>query len=207
MTRRLRSSSLASPPTASRRSNTLFVFTTEESDHFVGSKPTPKNCDGVTQPCSYTDRQRGQRNLAGLLATQQGITTPFRSTRTCRRRSTSPAIRLETGRRPRLRPRSAKSHRSQPVSPAKRTAERRACRPCRDESAPYGHGRSSTDADAHVFAHPDYFFFAAAANCAFHLRVHPTADNFTFAWNHGSIDPEIVASFRDGRTRRSQQRR
>ncbi len=33
--------------------NTLFVFTVEEGDHFVGAQPTPAGCDGVTTPCSY----------------------------------------------------------------------------------------------------------------------------------------------------------
>jgi outer membrane murein-binding lipoprotein Lpp len=45
------------------------------------------------------------------------------------------------------------------------------------------------------FAHPDYFFFAAAANCASPCIFIPPPSNFTFAWNHGSIDPEIAASF------------
>jgi hypothetical protein len=35
-------------------SNTLFVVTTDEGDHFVGSSPSPANCDGVTVPCTYS---------------------------------------------------------------------------------------------------------------------------------------------------------
>jgi hypothetical protein len=35
-------------------SNTLFVVTANEGDHFVGSSPSPSNCDGVTTPCTYT---------------------------------------------------------------------------------------------------------------------------------------------------------
>jgi hypothetical protein len=34
--------------------NTLFVFTTDESDHFVGSDPKPDNCDGINIRCSYS---------------------------------------------------------------------------------------------------------------------------------------------------------
>ena len=34
------------------KSNTLFVFTVEEGDHFVGSKPTNPNCDGATRRAS-----------------------------------------------------------------------------------------------------------------------------------------------------------
>jgi hypothetical protein len=57
--------------------NTLFVFTADEGDHFVGVTAT--GCDGVTKPCTYGPNQIGEinANLAGLLATQQGITTPF----------------------------------------------------------------------------------------------------------------------------------
>ncbi len=59
------------------QSNTLFVFTNEEGDHFVGDQPVPSDCDGVTVPCTYARTAEINANLAGLLATQQGITTPF----------------------------------------------------------------------------------------------------------------------------------
>ncbi len=36
------------------RSNTLFVFTVDEGDHFVGGAPTPADCDGVVTPCDWT---------------------------------------------------------------------------------------------------------------------------------------------------------
>ena len=42
------------------KSNTLFVFTVEEGDHFAGAQPTPAGCDGVTTPCHYSPRGRGQ---------------------------------------------------------------------------------------------------------------------------------------------------
>src|SRR5256885_415036 len=59
------------------KDNTLFMFTVEEGDHFVGSQPTPAGCDGVNVPCSYSTVSEVNANLTGLLATQQGITTPF----------------------------------------------------------------------------------------------------------------------------------
>jgi hypothetical protein len=59
------------------KSNTLFVFTVEEGDHFVGSPPPPADCDGVNTPCTYSLVGEVNGNLAGLLATQHGITTPF----------------------------------------------------------------------------------------------------------------------------------
>src|SRR5206468_4062283 len=59
------------------QTNTLFVFTSDENDHFVGGPPSPPNCDGVTTPCTYAQIGEINGNLAGLLATEQGITTTF----------------------------------------------------------------------------------------------------------------------------------
>ena len=35
-------------------SNTLFIFTVDEGDHFVGGKPASTDCDGVNTPCDWT---------------------------------------------------------------------------------------------------------------------------------------------------------
>ena len=42
------------------KSNTLFVFTVDEGDHFVGGTQT--NCDGVNTPCDYGPNQIGELN-------------------------------------------------------------------------------------------------------------------------------------------------
>ena len=57
--------------------NTLFVFTADDGDHFVGGAPANANCDGVTTPCTYNQIGEVHGNLSGLLATQQNINTPF----------------------------------------------------------------------------------------------------------------------------------
>jgi hypothetical protein len=45
------------------KSNTLFVFTVDEGDHFVGGTPTPAACDGVNVPCDWsTNNQVGELN-------------------------------------------------------------------------------------------------------------------------------------------------
>jgi len=61
------------------QSNTMFVFTSDEGDHFAGGAPTPANCDGITVPCKYPFPSIGEisANMTGLLASQQGITTKF----------------------------------------------------------------------------------------------------------------------------------
>jgi hypothetical protein len=50
--------------------NTLFVFTVDEGDHFVGVQKT--NCDGVTMPCVYGANEVGEinTNIDTLVAEQ-----------------------------------------------------------------------------------------------------------------------------------------
>ena len=74
--------------------NTLFVVSSDEGDHQAGAnvgraiQPTPANCDGATVsgdtvtpdvPCTYPAGTFGEldANVTGLLATQEGNTTPF----------------------------------------------------------------------------------------------------------------------------------
>lgn len=57
--------------------NTLFVFGEDENDHYVGSAPSNPNCNGVTVTCSYSQLGEVDTNLTGLMATEEGITTPF----------------------------------------------------------------------------------------------------------------------------------
>src|SRR6266702_2796554 len=59
------------------QSNTLFVFTADEGDHFVGGPPSPANCDGVTTPCTYSQIGELAASMPNLLSSQQGITAPF----------------------------------------------------------------------------------------------------------------------------------
>src|SRR5262249_11393953 len=66
------------------KSNTLFIVTADEGDHFVGGAPSPVGCDGVNVPCTYVDPGTGLRsvgeltaNLDSLLLAQTKNTTPF----------------------------------------------------------------------------------------------------------------------------------
>ena len=180
------------------KDNTLFVITTEESDHFSGSQPTPTGCDGVNIPCSYSTIGEVNGNLTGLLATQKGITTPFTV-----HSDMAPTIYL-TG---------------NPSSTAPVT--RAFGRALGDLTAvnPYT-GQSETISEAladpvgmnalhmitadpqrtptlTMFAKGDYFLSTGAANCASPCIFVPSTvnNNFTFAWNHGGIQPEIAATW------------
>lgn len=66
------------------KSNTLFLVTVDEGDHFVGGDPTNPKCNGVTVACNYgapnsASRDTGEVdvNLPGLLKTDNNITTPI----------------------------------------------------------------------------------------------------------------------------------
>jgi hypothetical protein len=178
------------------KDNTLFMFTNEEGDHFVGSQPTPSGCDGVNTPCNYSTVSEVNANLAGLLATQQGIATPFTV-----HSDMSPTVYI-TGNPAR----DAAVTRNFGRALSKLTA----VNPITGESNnlnvavadPVGmKALHMITADPQRtptltwFAHPDYFFFAAAANCGLPCVFIPPPSNFTFAWNHGSIDPEIATTF------------
>ena len=179
------------------KSNTLFVFTVEEGDHFVGSRPAPANCDGVTTPCTYERVGEVNGNLTGLLATQQGITTPFTV-----HADMAPTIYL-TG----------NPSRTDPVTRAfgRALGQLTAVNPYTQQTDalsaaladPIGmQALHMVTADPQrtptlvMFAHPDYFLFAGAPNCtAPCITVPTTPPTNTFAWNHGGIQPEIATTW------------
>jgi hypothetical protein len=59
------------------KSNTLFIITADEGDHFVGSAPSPAGCNGVTTPCTYAKKGEIDNTLDSVIATESGDTTPF----------------------------------------------------------------------------------------------------------------------------------
>jgi hypothetical protein len=66
------------------KSNTLFLVTVDEGDHFVGGAPSNPKCNGTTVACNYgapnsSSRDEGEIdvNLPGLLKTDYNITTPI----------------------------------------------------------------------------------------------------------------------------------
>lgn len=168
--------------------NTLFVFTADENDHFVGGAPSPANCDGVTVPCTYSQIGELNANLTGLLATQQGITTPFTV-----HADSAPNIHL-TG------------------NPARDAAVTRAFARAVGKLTGTNPIAGKTDqitdflvdpvemqflhmvtADPArtptltMFANPDYFLFTGKPDC-----TTPCVQELpAFAWNHGDVSPDI----------------
>ena len=186
--------------------NTLFVFTADENDHFAGG--TPNNaCDGVNAACTYShvncpsatvptcpSDNVGElnANMAGLLATQQGITTPFRV-----HSDSAPTVYI-TG------------------NPARDAAVTRAFERATGQLTATNFYSGQTEnmtiamADPvemdilHMitadpartptftwFAKPDYFVFAGAPNC----NSPCVQEQFGFAWNHGDVTPDITTTW------------
>lgn len=170
------------------KNNTLFVFTADEGDHFVGSTPTPANCDGITTPCSYNQIGEINGNLTGLLATQQNITTPFAVhadsapnfyltgnpardavvTRTFERGVAAlTAVNPITGNTDKLT-----NYLADPV-------EMKLLHMVTADPA-----RTPTFT---MFADPNYYLYAGAPNC----NAACIAVVSNFAWNHGDVSPDI----------------
>jgi hypothetical protein len=60
------------------QSNTLFIFTPDEGDHFSGAAASPANCDGVNVPCTYGANGVGELDFdLNLAAVNAGNSTPF----------------------------------------------------------------------------------------------------------------------------------
>jgi hypothetical protein len=186
------------------KSNTLFVFTVEEGDHFVGSPPTPADCDGVNTPCTYSLVGEVNGNLTGLLATQQGITTPFTV-----HADMAPTIYLTGNPSPcrchaRLWSRARAAHGCQPLHHADRHPERRPRRPGRHEGATHGDGRPTAHPDAGDVRPPGLLLVHWCGKL--HLALHHRADDAPDV--HIRLEPRRhPAGDRDDLARHSRTRR
>ena len=170
------------------KSNTLFVFTADEGDHFVGGPASPAGCDGVNIPCTYSQIGEVDGNMTGLLATQQGITTPFKvhsdsapvvyiTGNPARTATVTRAFERATGQLTAVNPYTGNTDQltqfmADPVE--LKLLHMITADPARTPTFTW-------------FADPNYFLFTGAPNCSSPCI---TFDN-GFAWNHGDISPDI----------------
>ena len=173
--------------------NTLFVFSTEEGDHFSGSLPTPAGCDGVTTPCHYDPIGEINGNLTGQLATQQGITTPFTV-----HADMAPTIYI-TGNPSRTADVTRNFGRAlgrltavNPYTGLTDQVSAALADPIGMKALHMVTADPQRTPTLTMFALPDYFFFTGAANCSSPCIFIPPQGNQSFAWNHGGIQPEIA---------------
>jgi acid phosphatase len=185
--------------------NTLFVFNVDEGDHFVGSVPTPAGCDGITTRCNYDKIGEVNGNLSTLLSSEQGITTPFSI-----HSDVAPTIHLRNTASP---PQAVSPARTDPTTRAfgRAVADLTAVNPYTGENDILTDGLADSvemktlhmvSADPKrtptltMFANPDYFFSTSPTTCPSGQNVCIPAQappsTQTFAWNHGSIAPEIA---------------
>jgi hypothetical protein len=183
------------------KSNTLFVFTVDEGDHFVGDDPTPPGCDGVTTPCNYNRVGEINANLSAMIRTQFGDLTTFTVHSddaptvyvNGNPERTNPLVRnleRESAQLTWLNPYTGMVETGITVALADPVQEKTLHMVTAD---PY---RTPTFT---LFADPEWFFFASGspATCATPdaCASIPARTSQSFAWNHGDIQEEIATTW------------
>jgi len=176
------------------QSNTMFVFTSDEGDHFAGGAPTPANCDGITVACTYPFPSIGEisANMTGLLASQQGITTKFNI-----HSDSAPTVYIN-GNPARdaavTRTFERATSKLTAVNPRTGNTDTLTAALADPVEMKLLHMITSDPARTPTFtwfADPNYFFFHGGTGCGPGcVSVGPG-----FAWNHGDIQPEIVTTW------------
>ena len=174
------------------KSNTLFIFTADEDDHFVGGAPSPANCDGVTIPCTYAQIGEINANFAGLLATEQGITTPFTV-----HSDSAPTVYI-TGNPARDAAVTRTFERAtslltavNPITGNTDTIAAALADPVEMKLLHMITGDPSRTPTFTLFADSNYFLFAGAKNCTSPCITEPPS----FAWNHGDFQSDISTTW------------
>jgi hypothetical protein len=182
------------------KSNTLFVFTVDEGDHFAGDQPSNPGCDGVTTPCLYDRVGEINADLRRMIRTQFGDTTVFSVHSddaptvyvNGQPGPTDPAVRKlarESGQLQWLNPYTGVVQTDIIQAMADPVVERTLHMVTAD---PF---RTPT---LTLFADPDWFFFATGGpvcTTAPPCVTIPARTSQSFAWNHGDIQDEIASTW------------
>jgi len=188
------------------KSNTLFVFTADENDHYAGRPGTPAGCNGVVILCSYDHSAATPSfgeiagNLRGLLNAETGNTTPFQL-----HADMAPAIYLDTNpSRDAAVTRQFDHDLAALVDPQNRNTGQRTVITQRLADSVELNLLHMVTVDPQrtptmvMFANADYFFFRGGPTCAPISAQTPTAclsQSSAFAWQHGGFQPEIVTTW------------
>jgi hypothetical protein len=174
------------------QSNTLFVFTSDEGDHFAGGPASPAGCDGVTTPCTYAKIGEVNANLRGLLFTEQGITTPFTI-----HSDSAPTIYI-TGNPARdssttrtFEQATSKLTAISPITGNTDTITQFLADPVEMKALHMVTADPARTPTFTLFADPNYFLFRGGANCSSPCVTEQPG----FAWNHGDVQPEITTTW------------
>src|SRR5438128_2752289 len=188
--------------------NTLFVFTVDEGDHFVGDAPTPAGCDGVTTACTYNRVGEINADLRRKIYTQFGDSTLFSvhsddAPTVYVNGTASQPIRTQTD--PIVRNLEREMAGLSWLNPYTGSVENNIMVALADHTGMRTLHMVTTDPfrtpTFTPFADPDWFFFATGgttpatcatpAACAFI----PARTSQSFAWNHGDIQDEIASTW------------
>ena len=158
------------------KSNTLFVFTVEEGDHFVGSQPTNPGCDGVNTPCTYSRRRRDQRQLDWLAGHPAGDHDAVH--RSCGHGADDlphrqPVANQLPSHAPSAAP-SRQAHGSQPLHWPDGYPDAALADPVAMDLLHMVTADPQRTPTLAMFAQPDYFLFTGAANCTSPCITVPT---------------------------------
>ena len=184
------------------KSNTLFLFTVDEGDHFAGSQPNNPSCDGVTVACDYGTNPVGEINgdLRRMILTQYGDATNFTvhsddapnvyiTGNPSRTDAVTRNLEREMAQLHWLNPYTGVDQHNIMVALAD-PVEMKTLHMVTADPA-----RTPTFTP---FADPDWFFFATGgAACATQAACAsiPARTNQSFAWNHGDIQDEIASTW------------
>jgi hypothetical protein len=184
------------------KSNTLFLFTVDEGDHFAGSQPNNPSCDGVTVACDYTGLPVGEINgdLRRMILTQYGDSTNFTV-----HSDDAPNVYI-TGNPSRtaavtrnLEREMAQLHWLNPYTGADQHNIMVALAdPVEMNTLHMVTADPARTPTFTPFADPDWFFFATGgAACATQAACAsiPARTSQSFAWNHGDIQDEIASTW------------
>jgi hypothetical protein len=182
------------------QSNTLFVFTADEGDHFAGDPPSNPGCDGVTVACTYNRVGEINADLRRMIRTEFGDTTAFSvhsddapnvyiGGNPAQNASVTRNLEREMGQLHWLNPYTGQDENNVMVALADQ-AEQKILHMMSPDLA-----RNPTFTP---FADPNWFFFATnGGSCATPADCAsiPARSNQSFAWNHGDIQSEIVTTW------------
>jgi hypothetical protein len=188
--------------------NTLFVFTVDEGDHFVGDAPTPAGCDGVKVPCNYNRVGEINADLRRMILTQFGDSTSF-SVHSDDAPTVyvdgTPTMPLRDQRDPIVRKLEQEMAQLNWPNPYTGTNEHNIMVAQADHVGMKTLHMITADPmrtpTFTPFADPDWFFFAtggptcdAPAPAAPCVTI-PARTSQSFAWNHGDIQKEIATTW------------
>jgi len=183
--------------TGINQGNTLFVFTSDEGDHFVGGAPTPASCDGITTPCAYRKIGEIDANLKGLMASEANVTTAFAI-----HFDDAPSVHIVGNPAPDAAVTRTFEHGaaglydpSNAVTGQRTPLTQRLADPVELKNLHMvTTGDPARTPTFVLFGNPDYFIhtFGFNAGCAFASCFN---EDPGFAWNHGSFNPETVTTW------------